>query len=183
MHFVQCRIDGYGTGVMIGAEPRSLWMNSMTLAPKSILLGCVAGAISVLVFHQTTLQLFFWCGLAPQAAFRVAVVPPFNAPMVVSITFWGAVYGGLYGWLAPRVPVPTLVKALLAGVFAMLVSWFLVGPLAGRAIAFGWQTAPMLRSAAASLMWGIGVALILPLLYPRGLTGPRRPWDRHHLAT
>ena len=74
---------------------------TVTRLPTRIFLGCIAGAIAVLVFHQTTLQLLFWCGLAPQAAFRVAVVPPFNAPMVVSITFWGAVYGGVFGLARP----------------------------------------------------------------------------------
>ena len=53
-----------------------------------IFLGCVAGALSVLVFHQTTLQLFFWLGWAPMAAFRTGQVAPFHAPLVASITFW-----------------------------------------------------------------------------------------------
>ncbi|MDB5402262.1 MAG: hypothetical protein QOD93_4703 [Acetobacteraceae bacterium] len=151
-------------------------------SPKPIFLGCIAGAIAVLVFHQTVLQFFFWFGLAPQAAFRVAVVPPFNAPMVVSITFWGAVYGGAFGLLAPRLPAPILVKALLAGLFAMLMSWFVVRPIAGHPVAFGWQTAAMVRSAVACFVWGIGITLILPLLHPRGLNGARHPWNRHHLA-
>ena len=148
----------------------------MTRSSTRIFLGGIAGAISVLVFHQTVLQLFFWCGLAPQAAFRVAVVPPFNAPMVVSITFWGAVYGGVFGWLAPRLPQPILAKAFLAGLFALLLSWFVVRPLAGNPVAFGWQIAPMLRSSAACFMWGVGITLVLPLLLPRGLTGARRTW-------
>lgn len=148
-----------------------------------IFLGSIAGAISVLVFHQTILQLFFWFGLAPQAAFRVAVVPPFNAPMVVSITFWGAVYGGLFGLAMPRLPRQLLLRGALAGIFAMLMSWFIVRPLAGHPVAFGWQASSMLRSSAACFMWGIGITLILPLLFPRGLNGVRRVWDRHHLAT
>jgi hypothetical protein len=156
---------------------------TMAHSPTRIFLGCIAGALSVLVFHQTTLQLFFWSGLASQAAFRVANVPPFNAPMVVSITFWGAVYGGVFGLVAPRLPRPIVIKALVAGLFAVLMSWFVVRPLAGHPIAFGWQAGLMLRSAAACLMWGIGVTLILPLLHPRGLHGARRAWDRHHLAT
>jgi hypothetical protein len=155
----------------------------MTRSPGRIFLGCIAGAISVLVFHQTTLQLFFWSGLAQQAAFRVAVVPPFNAPMVLSVTFWGAMYGGVFGWLTPRLPRSILIKALLAGFGALLMGWFVVRPLAGHPIAFGWEVEPMLRSAAACFMWGLGTTLILPLLLPRGLTGVRRAWDRHHLAT
>jgi hypothetical protein len=145
-------------------------------------LGCIAGAISVLVFHQTTLQLFFWLGLAPHAAFRVAVVPPFHAPIVVSVTFWGAVYGGVFGLLATRLPRSVSVKAVVAALFAIAMSWFVVRPLAGHEVAFGWQAAPMLRSAAACFMWGIGITLILPLLHPRRLTGRRPAWDQRHLA-
>lgn len=147
----------------------------MLPASKRVILGLIAGAVAVLVFHQTTLQILFWCGMAPQAAFRVANVAPFDAPMVVSITFWGAVYGGLYGAALPHLPRLTIARALMAGVFALLMSWFVVRPLAGHAIAFGWQTAPMLRSAVAALMWGLGLTLIMPLLRPRGLTGTRRP--------
>ncbi len=154
----------------------------MLPASKRVILGCIAGALAVLVFHQTTLQVLFWLGLAPQAAFRVANVTPFNAPMVVSITFWGAVYGGLYGGLLPWMPRLMLVRALLAGVFALLMSWFVIRPLAGHPVAFGWETAPMLRSGAAALMWGVGIALIMPLLRPRGLTGTRRRLDRRHVT-
>jgi hypothetical protein len=154
----------------------------MTRSSTRIFLGCIAGAISVLVFHQTTLQMFFWSGLAPQAAFRVAVVPPFNAPMVVSITFWGAVYGGIFGWLTPWLPRSSLLRALLAGFFALLMGWFIIRPIAGNPVAFGWQLAPMIRSSTACLMWGVGITLVLPLLLPRGLTGARRAWNRHHLA-
>jgi hypothetical protein len=64
-----------------------------------------------------------------------------------------------------------------------LMSWFVVRPLAGHPIAFGWLVAPMLRSAAACLMWGIGIVLILPLLLPRELSGTRRGLNRRHLAT
>ena len=101
----------------------------MNRASTRIFLGCVAGALSVLVFHQTTLQVFFWLGLAPQAAFRIAQVPPFNAPLVVSITFWGAIYGALFGALLPLVRGPLWLKGVGAGLCVMLVAWFVFLPL------------------------------------------------------
>jgi len=147
-----------------------------------IFLGCVAGAIAVLIFHQTALQIFFWFGLAPQAAFRIAQVPPFNAPMVVSITFWGALYGGVFGWVAPRLKGPLWLNGLAAGLCAMLLCWFVVRPIAGNPVAFGWQTPAMLRSFIAHEMWGVGVGLIMPILLPRRLIGARRGVGRHRLA-
>ena len=154
----------------------------MTSTSTRIFLGCVAGALAMLLFHQTTLQVLFWCGLTPQAAFRIAHVRPFNVPMIVSLAFWGAMYGGLFGWLVPRMSSLLVVRGLTAGVFALLMSWFVVRPLAGHPIAFGWQHALMLRSMAANLMWGFGIALIQPLLSPRCLISRGRTWAAHHLA-
>ncbi len=118
-------------------------------APSTrIFLGCVAGALSVLMFHQTTLQIFFWLGWAPQAAFRTAQVPPFNAPLVVSITFWGAVYGGLFGLALPWAKGPLWVKGMLAGLCAMVISWFVFLPL--QVLAFA-TLPPQYRTDGASL--------------------------------
>jgi len=154
----------------------------MTL-PTRLFLGCVAGAVSVLLFHQMTLQVFFWLGLAPQAAFRVGHVPPFNMPMVVSITFWGAVYGGIFGLLKPRLRGPIWLNGLFLGLCAMLIAWFVFLPLKDQPVAFGWHEWPMLRSLSAYALWGLGVGVILPLLHPRGMGAPRPPWARSGLAT
>jgi hypothetical protein len=154
----------------------------MTSLSTRIFLGCVAGAISVLTFHQTALQIFFWLGLAPQAAFRIAQVPPFHAPMVASITFWGAVYGGLFGWVAPRLKRPLWVNGLAAGLCVILMSWFVVRPLAGNPVAFGWQTPAMLQSFTAWELWGAGLGLVLPMMLPRRLCGAQSSLDQHRLA-
>jgi hypothetical protein len=152
----------------------------MITFPSRVFLGCVAGAIAALVFHQTTLQVFYWLGLAPQAAFRIAHVPPFNAPMVVSVTFWGALYGGLFGWVTCRLKGPLWLYGLAAGLCTLLLSWFVVRPLVGEPFAMGWHTPAMLRSLVAHEMWGLGISLILPILLPRRLKGSR--WAQHRLA-
>jgi hypothetical protein len=158
-------------------------MNAMFPVTTRIFLGCVAGALSVLVFHQTTLQIFFWLGLAPHAAFRVAQVPPFNAPLVVSITFWGAFYGGIFGALLPWMKGPLWLNGMIAGLCAMALAWFVFLPLMGQSAAFGWQTWSMLRSLVAYELWGVGLSLVLPLLHPRRLDGRRhRGWSRDRLA-
>src|ERR1700733_6295940 len=152
-------------------------------APSTrVFLGCVAGALSVLLFHQTTLQIFFWFGWAPMAAFRTAQVPPFNAPLVASITFWGAVYGGFFALAVPWVRGPLWLKGMVAGLCAMTLSWFVFLPLMGHPAACDWQPVPMLRSFVAFQMWGLGLRLLLPLLLPRHLGGSSGRWDRHRLA-
>jgi hypothetical protein len=134
-------------------------------------LGSVAGALSVLLFHQTSLQILFWIGLAPQAAFRLGHVPPFNMPMVVSVTFWGAVYGAIFGLVSRRLPGRIYWYGLPLGVCAMLLAWFIFLPLKGVPVAFGGDLGPMLRSAMAYCLWGVGVTVLLPLLYPRSRFG------------
>jgi hypothetical protein len=179
MRVLRCRIDVSAGRVEILAKLKA---GSMRAPSTRIFLGSVAGALSILMFHQTVLQIFFWLGWAPQAAFRTAQVPPFNAPMVASITFWGAVYGGLFGLALPWTRGPLWLKAMLAGLGAMAVSWFVFLPLLGHPVAFGWHTWPMLRSFIAYQMWGLGLRLVLPLLLPRHLGGSSGRWNRHHLA-
>jgi ABC-type uncharacterized transport system permease subunit len=154
----------------------------MKASSTRVFLGCVAGALAVLMFHQTTLQIFFWLGWAPMAAFRTAQVPPFNAPMVASITFWGAVYGGVFALMVPSVRGPLWLKGMIAALCAMTVSWFVFLPLMGQSAAFGWHPWPMLRSLVAYQMWGLGLRLLLPLLTPRHWGGSSGRWGGHRLA-
>ncbi len=73
---------------------------------------------------------------------------------------------------------------LACGLFALLMTWFVVRPLAGHPVAFGWSPRPMILSAIASLMWGFGLMLIQPILSPRCLLQRSKAWARHHhLAT
>lgn len=148
-----------------------------------LFLGFVAGALAMLIFHQTALQLLYWAGLASNPAFRLSAVPPFNVPMVVSVTFWGAIFGGLLS-LMPRRSGNAAFRGLGYGAFALLMTWFVVRPLAGHPVAFGWHPQPMLLSGIASLAWGFGLALIQPILSPRCLVQRSKAWARHHhLAT
>ena len=154
----------------------------MYAASTRIFLGSVAGALSILMFHQTTLEVCFWLGLAPHAAFRVAQVPPFYVPLMVSITFWGAVYGALFAAVSPWVKAPLWIKGIGAGLCAMLLAWFMFLPLTGHQAAFAWKIGPMLRSFIAYQMWGIGLVLVLPLLRPRQIGSARQSWSGHSIA-
>jgi hypothetical protein len=146
-------------------------------------LGLVAGALAMLLFHQTALQLLYWCGLIQHPAFRLASVPPFNVPMIVSVTFWGALFGGILNVL-PGMPTRLSGRGLVDGLFGIAMVWFVVRPLAGHGIAFGWNPHAMAASTFACLAWGYGVALIQPVLHPRCLLQRSRNWARHrHLAT
>ena len=53
----------------------------------------IAGFASTLVFHQGVLWLLYAGGFSPRAPWNMTPVPPLNAPAVVSLAFWGGVWG------------------------------------------------------------------------------------------
>jgi hypothetical protein len=131
--------------------------------PMRAVLGFVAAAISVLVFHQGAWALLHLAGLMPPP-YPMGPVPPWRVPQTIDFCFWGGLYGAVYGLVLPKLQMPGWVSGLLLGVIATLVLWFIVAPIKGRPIAFGWVPQTMLVVLAIHAAWGIGVGLILPLL-------------------
>jgi len=129
-------------------------------------LGFIAGAASVLVFHQGAWALFYLGGLMPPP-YPTTPVPPWAVPQIVDFCFWGGLYGAAYGLATPRLPMPVWLSGLLLGVIAALVFWFVVLPLNGQPIASGWAWQSMLVVLVIQVVWGIGVGLILSLLRRR----------------
>jgi hypothetical protein len=78
---------------------------------------------------------------------------------------------GRYAWLS----------GLPLGLIGLLLVWFVVLPLKAHPVAFGWQILPMIRSAIASLMWGLGVGILFPLLLRR-LGFGTKAWSSRRLA-
>jgi hypothetical protein len=136
-------------------------------APMRAFLGFVAGAIAVLVFHQGMWMLLHAVGQIMQTPYQTRPVPPFGVPYIADLCFWGGVYGMIYALVQPQLQVPRWASGLALGFVAVLVGWFVVAPLKGLPAANGWNAAPMLRALLINLTWGLGVALILPLLKPR----------------
>ena len=139
----------------------------MNTAPMRAFLGCVAGAISVLVFQQGLWTLMHAAGLIVLAPYPTRPVPPFGVPQIADLCFWGAVYGAVFAVVQPRVRLPRWVCGLGLGFVTALIGWFVVLPLKGLPDANGWVPAVMLHVLLLNLSWGIGVSLILPLLKPR----------------
>ncbi len=141
----------------------------MQTAPMRAYLGFIAAAIAVLTFHQGMVAVLYEIGWAPFAPFRTTPVPPFGVPVIVSLCFWGGVYGAVFGLLMPRFTWPMWLCGLVLGVIAALVGMFIVAPIKGNAIANGWHAWPIARSLLINGFWGLGVGVILPLLMPRSL--------------
>ena len=123
-----------------------------------LLTGLVAAGLSVLTFHAGAWYLLHLQGMMP-APFPMNPTSPLGVPTIVSLTFWGALYGLPFGWAWPRLPGPRLLWGFGLGLVAILVGTVVVGPLKGRPIAM-----PGLRSVELNGSWGVGVAIWMMLL-------------------
>jgi hypothetical protein len=139
-------------------------------APMRALLGFVAAVLSVLTFHQGMWALLHAAGIMPPAPYPMAPVPPFGVPQIVSLCFWGGLYGLVFGLALPSLPrAPMWLLGLGLGLLAALVGWFVVAPLKGQPLATGFVPLRMLISILINGCWGIGVGIILPLLMPKAV--------------
>lgn len=144
--------------------------------PSRAAVGFIGAALSVLTFHQgmwTALHLLDLPGLGMPAPFPTESVPPLGVPKIVSLCFWGGLYGVVFALLAPHLSPPLWRWGILLGLAAVLVGFFIVAPLKGAPIAAGWAGSAWARSLLINLCWGLGVGVILPLIAP-GITRARR---------
>jgi hypothetical protein len=143
------------TGTVAAAET--------TYFRHSIVTLFIAGALSVFLFHQGTVTILHLLGYA-NPPFPVTPTKPLSVPQIWSWVFWGGVWGIIYGaaekyfpqggwyWVAAFVfgaIVPTAVVA------------FVVFPLRGAPIAWGWNPTRMLASMLIHGVWSLGTGLLL----------------------
>jgi hypothetical protein len=143
-----------------------------------------AGFVSTLVFHQGVLVLLYLAGAVPRAPYDLHAVPPLGLPAVISLAFWGGVWGAAIWSLLKHVGGAAywIWAVVIGAIGPSAVALFIVFPLKGLPMAGGWDpklvgTALLLNGA-----WGLGLALLMRLLHhapSRGNTGaPQAP----HLA-
>ena len=134
---------------------------------RRALLGFVAGFISTLTFHQLMLWLLHAMAIAPRPPYNMAPVPPFGVPSVISLAFWGGVWGALMMSLIDRQRGTRFwITAILFGAFApTLVSWFVIAPLKHQPMAGGFKPKAMMIGPIINAVWGFGTALIYRALH------------------
>lgn len=131
-----------------------------------ILKAFVAGVLAVVVFHQGAVALLYTLGVTQRAPFATTATAPLGVPQVVSLAFWGGVWGVML-WplvtrLAPRVGY-WLAAILLGAILPSLVAWFVVAPLKGQPVGMGWQTDAVATALVVNAAWGFGLALVMRL--------------------
>lgn len=132
---------------------------------KRALLGFVAGFISTLTFHQLTLWALHALAVVPKGPYAMDPVPPFGVPAVISLAFWGGIWGAIMiPAIAHQRGSAYWIAAILIGAIApTLVAWFLVAPLKHQPIAGGWKPKAMMIGPIVNAMWGLGTAAIYRL--------------------
>ena len=138
--------------------------------------GFVAGALSVLIFHQGAVALLNDLELTQRMPYSMAPTEPFGVPQVLSITFWGGIWGALFAAAFRRLDGARLVAAsLVAGaVLPTLVAWFFVAPLKGQPMAAGFVPMAMAFGVIVNGAWGLGTGLGLALFKREHRAGDRR---------
>lgn len=125
-----------------------------------------AGFVSTLVFHQAVILLFYTLGAFPRAPWNFAPVPPFGVPSVISLAFWGGVWGAV---LWPLLKNATgagywIRAAVLGAVGPTAVALCVVLPLKGGTFMAGWDPKIIVGGLIVNGVWGLGLAFLLRAL-------------------
>jgi hypothetical protein len=126
----------------------------------------VAGFASTLVFHQGSLWLLYAGGFSPRAPWNMTPVPPLHVPAVISLAFWGGVWGiVLWALIGASGDGAYWIMALLIGALGpSLIAWFVVMPMKGMGLAGGWDPKIIVGGLLLNGAWGFGTALLIRLL-------------------
>jgi hypothetical protein len=93
----------------------------------------IAGTLAVPLGHQIALWLLNIAGVIDRAPYAMTATKPFGIPSIVSLSFWGGVWGIILGLILTRTRGPKFwVLATVIGAIApTLVAVFVVAPLKG----------------------------------------------------
>ena len=128
----------------------------------------IAGFISTLVFHQPVLTLFYLAGFISRVPYDLRPVPPLGIPAVISLAFWGGLWGiAIWPWLK-KVDGPAYwARALvISAVFPTMVGLFIVFPLKGMPMAGGWNPKVIVSALVVDAVWGLGTAFLMRFMKP-----------------
>ncbi len=125
-----------------------------------------AGYISTLIFHQGLLALLFAAGVSPRAPFSMAPTGPLEIPAVISLAFWGGVWGAaIWPLLRAAGASAYWLRAIFIGAIGpSAVALFVVFPLKGYGVAGGWDPKIIVGALLLNGAWGLGVAVLMRVM-------------------
>ncbi|WP_417547157.1 hypothetical protein [Marinobacter segnicrescens] len=132
----------------------------------------ISGFLATLVFHQGLFALFWMAGMTPAPPFNLSPVPPFGVPAVISLGFFGGLWGLLLWALLARLASPAFwgLMVLLGAIGPTAVAMLVVFPLKEIDVtAQTWVGGVVLNG-----FWGLGVAVFQTLLGARRMAAGTR---------
>lgn len=126
----------------------------------------IAGFVSTLIFHQGVVALFYLLGAFPRAPFSMAATQPFGVPQVISLAFFGGLWGiVLWPLIRKASRAQFWLRALVLGaVLPTAVAFLVVYPMKGMAMGAGWDPKMWIGGLIVNGAWGLGLALIMRAL-------------------
>lgn len=125
----------------------------------------IAGLLATLIFHQGLFAVFYLLGAAPAAPYNLTPVPPLGVPSVLSLAFFGGLWGIALWAVAGRLMGAWywLVHIALGAIGPTAVAMLVVFPMKGLAVsAQTWVGGLILNG-----FWGLGVAVFMVLMAAR----------------
>ena len=130
---------------------------------QKTLLGFIAGFLATLIFHQGVLWLLHTSGMVPFAPFNMTPVPPLGVPQVISLAFWGGLWGILLVWLLGQLNSTGfwLGMIILGAIAPTAVALLVVFPLKGMPLS--WNPPMIMGGLLLNGAWGLGTGLFYQL--------------------
>ncbi len=127
---------------------------------RRILLAFIAGFLATIIFHQIALAALHAAGFTTHGAWSMRPVPPFGVPSVISLSFWGGVWGMIMIPVIDRFRgAPYWIWAIVFGaVLPTLVAIFVVAPLKHQPIPGGGKLSALVIGLTINGVWGLGTA-------------------------
>jgi hypothetical protein len=142
-------------------------MRALDLSPRSLILGFIAAAIAVVIFHQGMILVLKLTNLLPTATpWNFRSFGPLGVPTLVNQMFWGGLWGVAFAALFRMIPGgSSLIKGLIWGLLgpALLGNWVLVPLFKGGALFAGFDVQRMVITVLIGAAFGIGLGLIYGL--------------------
>lgn len=139
------------------------------MAWRILILGFLAGAIAVPIFHQLAVLALYSAGYVPNAPFRTNPVAPFGVPTILNQAFWGGMWGLLFGAIMMARPrLSPLIVGVAVGILgAALAGLTWIALLRGQAMPIT-DLNRWWRPVVINGTWGLGMGVIFAALHGRG---------------
>lgn len=136
---------------------------------KNMVIGFIAAALAVLIFHQGISYLIGQLGWSRGDAWSMAPIAPYGVPRLLNAMFWGGLYGILFGLIVEYLPGGSYpVRGFIFGLVftTILGSWLIVSLIKGRPIFSGFfHSYDFTRLRNGFLLNAVGFGIGLGLLY------------------